>query len=264
MFLIPNSDSFGEMGLLDEPEPASSAIRECDAHGECASCKKKRMAKMKEKGPGAIHSAKFDRCVKKVGAKGKVDNKYAICMASLGKGKALKRGHGGNATEASTVEVNHCHGPGKGHPCDGGGLDPVSQKSADRAMGATLARRQIMTHDAPGFSAGKGVKATDYLPSYQKDKPVKPKVIYHGGGGPKGSGPHHIATYRDMPIHTLPGYTTPYYYVDAPGFGTMQHSPSFQRIKNQIDRYKDTGKTARGHERSKASARYQRRKAKGY
>jgi hypothetical protein len=89
-------------------------------------------------------------------------------------------------------------------------------------------------------------------------KVKKPKVEYVTPGA--GSNPNHIANYRGMEIHTLPSYTTPYYFVNAPGFGSMQHSPSLTRIKNQINRFKDTGQTARGHEKAKGSARYQKRK----
>ncbi|MDH3913411.1 MAG: hypothetical protein OEU09_19195 [Rhodospirillales bacterium] len=34
--------------------------------------------------------AKFDRCVKKVKAKGKVRNPYAVCRASMGTDKQIK------------------------------------------------------------------------------------------------------------------------------------------------------------------------------
>jgi hypothetical protein len=44
-----------------------------------------------------IHSEKWHRCVEHVKERGDVDNAYAVCTASLGAGKSLKKGHGGNA-----------------------------------------------------------------------------------------------------------------------------------------------------------------------
>jgi hypothetical protein len=44
-----------------------------------------------------IHSPKWHRCVEHVKQRGDVDNAYAVCTASLGAGKSLKKGHGGSA-----------------------------------------------------------------------------------------------------------------------------------------------------------------------
>jgi len=44
-----------------------------------------------------IHSEKWHRCTEKVKARGDVDNAYAVCTASLGASKSLKKGHGGSA-----------------------------------------------------------------------------------------------------------------------------------------------------------------------
>lgn len=96
---IPDSDGHGEFGLDD----AGTPVRECDAKGECASCRKKRLAKMAEKGP-EIHSAKAHRCVDKVGAKGHDESSsWAICTASMGKSKVYAKGHGGKASPKRKV-----------------------------------------------------------------------------------------------------------------------------------------------------------------
>ena len=61
------------------------------------------MKKAKKKGKSAhievpkndkgIHTKKFHSCVTKVGAEGKVDNPYAVCMSSIGKKDAVKKPH---------------------------------------------------------------------------------------------------------------------------------------------------------------------------
>ncbi len=224
MFLIPNSDSFGEMGLLDEPEQTSE-VRECDANGECADCKKKRLRKMKEMGPGKVHSAKFDRCVKHVEGKGKVDNAYAVCMSSLGKGKALKQGHGGRA-----VEVNHCHGAGKGHPCGGG-----SQKVSDHL---------------PSY---KKTSSTSLADSRGKPLPPHPDDVARRKLGRSGSGddssttsktPHQGNPYitdvtdssgKTHAVHSLGKYNTPYFYSPAHG-GPAEHFQKIKQLRSHIDR----------------------------
>lgn len=51
-------------------------------------------AGMKPPHPGkGIHTKKFHSCVTQVGKEGDVDNPYAVCMASLGKDKAVKKSH---------------------------------------------------------------------------------------------------------------------------------------------------------------------------
>ena len=50
--------------------------------------------KMTEVGKEKVHTQRFDRCVKKVKAKsGKKVNPYAVCMASIGPEKAIKKSH---------------------------------------------------------------------------------------------------------------------------------------------------------------------------
>ena len=45
------------------------------------------------KGKKGIHTAKFHRCVTEVAKSGSADNPYAVCMAKLGKEKAVKKPH---------------------------------------------------------------------------------------------------------------------------------------------------------------------------
>jgi len=45
------------------------------------------------KGSKGIHSSAFHKCVTEVAKGGKVDNPYAVCMAKLGRNKAVKAGH---------------------------------------------------------------------------------------------------------------------------------------------------------------------------
>jgi hypothetical protein len=52
-----------------------------------------RKAGMKPPKGKGIHTEKFHRCVTKVGKRGGVTNPYAVCMASLGKKKAVKKSH---------------------------------------------------------------------------------------------------------------------------------------------------------------------------
>ena len=52
-----------------------------------------RKAGMKPPNGKGIHTAKFHRCVTKVGKKGGVKNPHAVCMASLGAKKAVRKGH---------------------------------------------------------------------------------------------------------------------------------------------------------------------------
>ena len=40
-----------------------------------------------------IHTEDFHSCVIQVKKKGNVDNPYAVCMASLGRNKAVKKSH---------------------------------------------------------------------------------------------------------------------------------------------------------------------------
>lgn len=127
MLLIPNSAGFGEPGLFEDPPP-SRPVRECDASGECASCRKKRLKKMREKKGGEIHSAKAHRCVDKVQAKGHDESSaWAICNTSVGKSGMYAKGHGGNASPKRKVkESNDCHnpgGPGGGQFCSGSGSE---------------------------------------------------------------------------------------------------------------------------------------------
>lgn len=45
------------------------------------------------KGDKGIHTTKFHRCVTEVAKSGSAENPYAVCMAKLGKEKAVKKGH---------------------------------------------------------------------------------------------------------------------------------------------------------------------------
>ncbi len=44
-------------------------------------------------GEKKIHTAKFDRCVKKVKQSGSAVNPYAVCSKSLGRAGAIKKEH---------------------------------------------------------------------------------------------------------------------------------------------------------------------------
>jgi hypothetical protein len=171
------------------------------------------------------------------------------------------------------TEVNHCHGKGRGHPCgpgEGKGEGDWTQSKFDNLI-----------DELTGPAKAKGSQASDFYsadeiavgtPSFVPKAVAAPAVVkkathkmtYPAAGnisGPRASSPQHFGTYRGMEIHTLPSYTTPYYFVNAPGFGGMYHSPSLARIKKQVDTFKDTGLTAHRADRAKASARYQKRKA---
>ena len=94
----------------------------------------------------------------------------------------------------------------------------------------------------------------------EKKVSIRHKMEYPAEGARKN--PQHVATYRGMTINTLPSYTTPYYYVDAPGFGSFHHTPSIGRIRRQVDTFKTTGATAAREKKRKGSERYQKRKAR--
>ena len=158
------------------------------------------------------------------------------------------RGTFRESTGYPVTEVNHCHGPGRGHPCGPGEGKGEGSKASD------FYSADEMAVGTPGFVP----KAA--APAAPVAKKTKHAMTYPEGG--RGSSPQHFGTYRGMEIHTLPSYTTPYYFVNAPGFGSMQHHTSLARIKRQIDTFKDTGVTAHRAERTKASARYQKRKAR--
>jgi hypothetical protein len=58
--------------------------------------------------PGkGIHTKKFHKCVTDVGEKGKVDNPQAVCMASLGKEKAVKKSHQREGIEGGNDLLNY-------------------------------------------------------------------------------------------------------------------------------------------------------------
>jgi hypothetical protein len=241
----------------------------------------------------SIHTDKWHRCLGHVSGRkgGGKYNKYAVCTSSLGRSGTFKKSFRnrkaaemrsldhefdailresarGDFEEAfdgyPVLEVNNCHGPGRGHPCVGGagGGEPTQMKlklGPGRAGGKPRAWGGASTGTDTGSGSLLSVKTKDTgSGALTSPKAAKHKVEYVDTG--KGSGPYHVANYRGMEIHTLPSYTTPYYYVNAPGFGSMEHSPSFGRIKNQINRFKDTGQTARGHHKAKASERYQKQK----
>ncbi|SRR6188768_420874 len=107
--------------------------------------------------------------------------------------------------------------------------------------------RVNLPSDAHGFSAGK--------PASFK-RAIKQQI----DAETKKYGPNYVTSHRGVEIHTLPHYTTPYYYGKHPALGSVNHSMSLKRIKNQINDIVDKGMTPR----KKASARYQKRKARGY
>jgi hypothetical protein len=113
-------------------------------------------------------------------------------------------------------------------------------------------------YSAPTGPTGPGGPGSVNLPG--KVKKVSHKMEYPAEGARLN--PQHVATYRGMTINTLPSYTTPYYYVDAPGFGSFHHTPSIGRIRRQVDTFKATGATASRASKQKASERYQKRKAR--
>lgn len=171
------------------------------------------------------------------------------------------------------TEANDCHSPagspGGGQFCSSKGGQPAT---GDRARVSQDWRNAMQSAglrtDRPGrvSKSTRGWVASDWASFGYGDVGTapKPKKVSHKMTAPTTpSGPQHVGDYRGMEIHTLPSYTTPYYFVNAPGFGSMQHSPSLTRIKRQIDTFKDTGVTAHRAERAKASARYQKRKARG-
>ena len=45
------------------------------------------------KGSKRIHTKAFHKCTTEVAKSGSADNPYAICMARLGKEKAIRKGH---------------------------------------------------------------------------------------------------------------------------------------------------------------------------
>jgi hypothetical protein len=190
--------------------------------------------------------------------------------------------------QAKIAEANDCHNPpgspAGGQFCSKGGggegfrktpgrgpgeRKPITGPKPDRAQpwlrdldpGMTAAGYHTGPSPALGLTAADVNRALQQARAEQFGVPPKVKRVSHKLEFAQ-PGEAHMATYRGMKIHTLPGYTTPYYYVDAPGFGSMQHTPSLGRIKNQINRFLTTGQTARGHEKRKASERYQKRKAR--
>lgn len=62
--------------------------------------------KAREVGPGSIHTAKWDRCTKKVRARGGPYNEYAVCTASVGYEGSIKAGHRrkGKTKEADALD----------------------------------------------------------------------------------------------------------------------------------------------------------------
>lgn len=181
-------------------------------------------------------------------------------------------------------EVNHCHGAGSGHPCEPGGkvANPprVSIRASTyrdkpgftiRSSGGDRPGARIFTSDRAKAERIKGLlrrgaageEIDKVLLGNSDDSVMAAPAAKHSLSAPDASkGATHAGDYRGMEIHTLPSYQTPYYYVNAPGFGSMQHSHILSRIKRQIDHFKDTGQTASGHAKAKASARYQKRKAR--
>jgi len=123
-------------------------------------------------------------------------------------------------------------------------------------MTATGARAQVSQDWRDAMtSAGLRTDRPGKLP-----KKVSHKMEYPAEGARRN--PQHVATYRGMTINTLPSYTTPYYYVDAPGFGSFEQTPNIGTVKRQINAFKTTGETPTGARKRKGSERYQKRKAR--
>jgi len=159
------------------------------------------------------------------------------------------------------------------------GSDPVAAGGRKRGAARTPATAHAAGTDAAKRSAQAGgrkawsqddynaaVRAYDTVnpPSQKTAAPIAgpgaKKVTHKFEYAPAGSA--HMGTYRGMNVHTLPGYVTPYYYVDAPGFGSFHHTPSMGRLKNQINAFKTTGETPSAASKRKGSERYQKRKAR--
>lgn len=141
----------------------------------------------------------------------------------------------GSAEDADRfAEYNTCHAAGSGEFCSKGGGAP----------------------DARGFSQGKPASAK--RASNEAWRQFSQQAKTQRTADEKKHGPNYMATHRGVEIHTLPHYTTPYYYAKHPALGTFHHTMSFQRVKNQINDILDKGMTPR----KKASARYQKRKAR--
>lgn len=269
MHLIPNSDSVGEFGLHDEPEVDARPVRECDASGECARCRKKRLAKMKEKGGGEIHSAKAHRCVDKVKAKGHGESSaWAICTTSIGKAGTYAKGHGGSASPKRKVkESNDCHnpgGPGGGRFCAGSGggakkgrttaNDMLNQQvnyggvmmskgavMADlRKQGASQAMidRYMQGLDASARQRaaypGRTIGALSPVAQKLSDKwDARMKKMDADEAKPG----FEVKTLdgKSHEVKTLNGYDTPYYYSQAHG-GPAKHFSTLKQLKGHIER----------------------------
>lgn len=62
-----------------------------------------RKAGMKSPNGKGIHTEKFHRMVTAIGTKGGAVNPYAVAMAKLGRGKAVKKSHRRNAMRSNRL-----------------------------------------------------------------------------------------------------------------------------------------------------------------
>jgi hypothetical protein len=144
----------------------------------------------------------------------------------------------------------------------GGSSHPLYRQHQQGGRAATGARAKV-SQDWKDAMTSAGLR-TDVPGKLKTAAPIAgpgaKKVSHKFEYAPAGS--VHMGTYRGMNVHTLPGYVTPYYYVDAPGFGSFHHTPSMGRLKNQINAFKTTGETPSAASKRKGSERYQKRKAR--
>jgi len=106
----PEAEEDEEDVEYDEAPEGDPADAKLHADEEEAPPKKKGKGKGKKvvvtiatEAHGEIHSAKAHRCVDEVGAKGGVDEPWAVCTASIGKAGVYAKGHGGSASPKRKV-----------------------------------------------------------------------------------------------------------------------------------------------------------------
>lgn len=172
------------------------------------------------------------------------------------------------------VEYNTCHAAGDGKFCSGSNTPDARGFSqgkygtraptamTGKATAASTARVRRQTLPATAASSARVRRQNLQVPpdarGFSQGKPGGARKAARAeiDAETKKYGPNYATTHRGVEIHTLPSYTTPYYYAKHPALGTFEHSRSLQRVKNQINDIIDRGMTPR----KKASARYQKRK----
>lgn len=178
------------------------------------------------------------------------------------------------------LEVNHCHGPGRGHPCthsslrvgDRFKLNPAGTEEYTKTGGSKYRNAKgdegfvppnALVYKSAGYSMDMDTSGTSRAAYLQRAKPASkrsPHKVERVSPGP-GEHPDLVAKYRGMNINWQRPYQNSYY-VDAPGFGSFMSKRSIGALRKEIDRFVDTGVTQHKAERARASARYQKRKAR--